>query len=331
VIVVPFLANLKFPAMVYVVVMGATTLVLVAWKARGRLREATAVMAAAAAALTLIEGINPYLTNTIAHGHPAYPAAGPDALPQAVHFDPAFAAQPRLVQVVRALMSQSSDQDEQPPRLKFPLSVHRSEIAAFGTVDTRIGGLGPLFGGALLIAGALVAFAAVKRRPGALVLALVTLGIFLSTLTIPFGYYSRYAPQLWLAAIPALLTDELRGAATRALATLLVVNTLLVAGASLGTQLFMERAHREQLRALANDASGSPVTFGYTDHEPFVNIDLHFDRYHIAHAYADSLACEHPAKLVSANVVVCLAAGRSPAAAPDLEQRAASLLSFLRR
>jgi hypothetical protein len=329
VLMVAFLANLKFPAMVYVVALALTALALVAWQERSRLREAVVVLAAAAT-LTFVEGINPYITNTIAHGHPAYPAAGPDAMTMVVHRDPEFAAQPRVVQLVRGLMSRSSDQDAQPPRAKLPFMVYPGELAAFGTADTRIGGLGPLFGGALLVAIVLVALQAVRRRPRGTVLALVCAGAILSTLIVPFGYYSRYAPQLWLAAIPALLTDELRGWGSRFLALVLAANALLVAGASLGTQVFLERLHREQLVTLARDAAGTPVTHAYVE-EPFANVDLHFEAHGIAHRHVDAVTCERPARLVRTQAMVCIGADRSPAPPPNPEERAAALLSVLRR
>ena len=328
-LLLPFLANLKFPAMVYVVAIAGTILVLVAWRERSRLREAV-VLIAVAAVLTLSEGINPYVTNAIAHGHPAYPAAGRDAIAMVVHRDPVFAAQPRIVQLARALMSRSSDQDDQPPRAKFPLSVHRSEVAAFGTVDTRIGGLGPLFGGALIIALGMAATAAARRRPRGAAVAALCFGAFLSALVIPFGFYSRYAPQLWLAATTALLTDELRGRMSRLLALIMALNTAFVGAASLGTQAYAERLHREQLTAIARDAAGQPVTFSFTENA-FVNVDLHFDAYRVAYRQVDTLGCERPALLLRTHALMCLGGDRSPAAPPDPEMRAAALLSALRR
>ncbi|MDQ8153815.1 MAG: hypothetical protein P3B98_04050 [Gemmatimonadota bacterium] len=324
-----FLANLKFPAAVYAALLGATALVLVAWRARAALRTALLVLAAAGSA-ALLEGINPFVTNTVLHGHPAYPAAGRNALKLAVHFDPVFAAQPRHVQVARSLLSQSSDNDAQPPRLKVPLSLHAEEFSAFTTVDTRIGGWGPLFGGALLLAWATLAVSLVARVKRAPALTICSVGVCASTLAIPFGHYSRYTPHLWLAAVVVLLLDDLRGPATRLLAVILCANLVLVGGIANGSLLLHDRVHRTQLRTLARDAAGREVTVAQFG--PFVNVDLHLRDYGIAYQFADTLACARPARLLKTHAHVCLPDGQSPQPEPvPLRMLESSLRTLLGR
>lgn len=309
-----FTANLKFPAAVYITLLSLVALGLAAWRAPGRLR-AVAVLVAAAGGAALLEGINPFVTNTILHGHPAYPAAGRDALPLAVHFEPVFAAQPRLVQVTRSLMSYSSDNDSQPPRAKLPFSVHPSEIAAFTTVDTRIGGWGPLFGGALLFAWVVLTVALVRRDARAPWLVLFAVGVAASTLAIPFGHYARYTPHLWLAAVAALLVDDLKGWATKLLTVVLVANLLLVAGPGIGAQLLHDRLHRAQLRGVVRDARGGEISVGKFG--PFVNVDLHLQRYGIRFRVTDSLPCERPARLLKTHARLCLPNAQSPEPEPE--------------
>ena len=319
-----FLSNLKFPGVVYAVFIAIATAVWVWTRHRSMARAAIAVVGATAAGTVCI-GVNPYVTNLAAYGSPVYPAAGRGAMTNVVHFDPAFAQQPRAIQLVRALASESSNVDDRPPRLKVPFAIHASEIQAFGTVDTRIGGLGPFFGGALLLAWGILAWAVVRNRPGAWILAALSGWLFCSALAIPFGYYSRYAPQLWLAALPALLVDGPRRAVTNALAVVLAVNTAFVGSVSLGTQLFVGIVQREQLRAIARDAAGGEITYAQAE-APFLNVDLHFAAYGIRSRAVRAPTCEAPARLLATHAMVCLPDGRSPAATPDPAREAAARL-----
>lgn len=310
-----FLANLRLSGLMYAALVATTIIIVVAWRARRRLRSALTIFAVAAG-LVVVQGINPYVTNTIVHGNPAYPVAGRDAVPHIVDYDPGFVAQSRVVQLVRSIFSRSTDDDRHPPHWKLPFTVHAGEFSAFTTVDTRIGGWGPLFGGALLVTWAMLAVAVAARVTHARMLALISLGFFLSALAIPFGYYSRYTPQLWFACLPPLMIAGPRWRAPKVLLTgLLVCNWLIVVGVCLGSQLLNERLHREQLRALAQAAGGGVVTFTYVE-EPFVNVDLHFDAYGIHYRKVDSLTCDRPARLLRTHAMLCLPGSRSPAPEP---------------
>jgi len=326
-IVAAFTANLKFPALVYVVMIGMVVVGVAVYCARERLFQIAAVFTLAAC-LVIVEGINPYITNTILHGNPAYPAAGPEARPLLVYREPVFLAQPRVVQLVRSVFSRSSGDEQTPPRAKLPFTIHADELGAFTTVDTRFGGWGPLFGGALIVAGLIIAIGVATRRAGAGTLALAAGVIVLSALAIPFGAYARYAPQLWLACFPALFVRDARPALTRFLIVVLAFNTALVGGVSLGSQLLEDHLQREQLTRLATDAGGGAITVNYGE-APFVNTDLHFAAYGIRYVVADTLRCATPARLLRTQVTMCLAGDRSPAPAPDPAAAAGPLLRFV--
>ena len=309
------LATIKFPATLWALLVGATGVGLAATRARARVRQAIA-LAAVACGTTLLEGINPFATNALHHGHPLYPAAGPNAIQNVVHFDPTFAARSRLSQLTISLLARSSDNDSQPPRLKVPLSVHAAELAAFTTVDTRIGGWGPLFGGILLAAFIALAAALASKAPRAPALALFSTCVATSALIIPFGHYSRYAPHLWLAGVAALLIDELRGRATKLIALLMATNLTIVGGVAIGSQVLHERLHRQQLRGIADAAHGDTITVAGIG--PFVNVDLHFRAYGIRYQFVDALTCDQPARLLKTHARICLSGGRSPAPEPQL-------------
>ena len=122
------------------------------------------VLAAAVALGFAGVGFNPYVTNTIRHGHPFHPAFGRDARPAVVtmHMPEDFQGRSRLTKLVRSIFSKSRNVRVSGERyrseLKVPLWIHnRHEVTTFASTSTRLGGWGPLFGGAVLIAGALAA------------------------------------------------------------------------------------------------------------------------------------------------------------------------------
>ncbi len=326
-VVAAFTANLKFPALVYVAMIAMAVAGITAYGARDRLRAVAGVFTLAAC-LAIVEGINPYVTNTILHGNPAYPAAGPNARPLLVYREPVFLAQSRLVQLARSVFSRSSNDEQTPPRAKLPFTIHADELGAFTTVDTRFGGWGPLFGGALIVAGLIVAIGVATRRAGAGALALLTGAVALSALVIPFGAYARYSPQLWLVCLPALFVRDARPVLVRFLVFILAANTALVGGVSLGSQLLDEHLQRRQLTQLAADAGGAAIAVNYGE-APFVNADLHFAAYGIRYGVVDAPRCAAPARLLRTQATMCLAGDRSPAPVPDPAAAAAPLLKFV--
>jgi hypothetical protein len=327
VFVASFLANVKFTGLVYAALIGIGTLASIAMFDRTRLRPALALMAAAAA-LATVQGVNPYITNTVLHGNPAYPGARIGAVPLAhvVYRDSAFAEQAAPVQLARSIFSESSDDDARAPRLKIPFTIHAGELGAFTTVDARTGGWGPLFGGALIIACGLLAAAVVRGDRRARALSALSACIVLSALAVPVGAYARYAPQLWLACIPALLIDDVRSWRTQLLAAAVGLNLVFVGSVSLGAQLFIDHLHRQQLRTLAALSRGDTLAYAQSN-EPFANVDLHFRAYAIRAAERTALHCEAPARLLKTHVDLCLPGDRSPPPPPDPLAVVAPLLS----
>lgn len=309
------LCTLKFTGAALVAQCGILALAWLAWRDRARFPSALR-LGVAAGVFALLAGINPYITNTVWYGHPAYPARGRDALPIAgwVHRDSAFSVRPRLEQVLTSMFAVSSDDSYRPPQLKLPFTVHANEVAAFTTLDTRIGGWGPLFGAALLVG--LLAFVVAWRRAEPVGgLALIALVIGASSLALPFGFYARYAPQLWLAVLPPLLLIRPR-LIVMVLAALVATNIAIVALASNVTGSLDQVLHRRQLAALAVDAAGGVITVSQ-EGAPFVNVDLHFTAYGIRYVTQDTPACPHPAVLLRTHAVLCLPDARSPQPTPD--------------
>lgn len=310
-----FLATAKFTSLVYVVAIAVALLAVAAWRDRAQLR-AVAVSVAIGAVLAAAAGVNPYATNAVLHGHPAYPAAGRDAVPlvRTVHRDSAFNARPAAVQLAISLFAVSTDDSYAPPVLKWPATLRGSEIGAFTTVDARLAGWGPFFSAALVLAWIMLGVAAWRGDPAAPMLLAASMAFVASALLVPFGFYARYAPQLWLAPVPALLLRARMTAGRPILAALLAANAAFVLAVSAGAHAVTERAARAQLAALA--AARTPLALSYGG-SPFTNVDLHLDAYGIAHREARTPACARPSALLATDARVCFDDGRSPPPPPD--------------
>jgi hypothetical protein len=145
--------QLKFTGLVYVVVFLAGFILLRAWKKR-TLRRQVYVAVLALELGTLVFGFNPYVTNTIENGHPFYPLFGHGDFARITltpNTPPAFLASSPARNLAESIFSRSRDW---PPgnTLKAPWQVDRSEWAAFEEPDVLVGGFGPLFAAALVLA-----------------------------------------------------------------------------------------------------------------------------------------------------------------------------------
>lgn len=330
VLIAAFLVNLKFTGGVYAAVLAVAAAMIIAATTPHRLRRAIA-LGGFAASIALLEGLNPYVTNTMHHGHPAYPGAGAGAVPVValVWRDRAFAARSAPVQLITSIFAQSTDDDAAAPVLKIPFTIHARELAAFFTVDTRLAGWGPWYSAGFVLALGMLVLAVVRGDKRAPFLLGASVVLTVSALAVPAAGYARYAPQLWLACIPALLLDDLRSWASRALAAVLIVNIVIVSVTSLGAQLFVERLHRGQLVELARDAGTDTVSVSQFD-APFVNVDLHLDAYGIRWKTRSTPECARPATLLKTHARICIEAARSPAPAPDPAAVAGQLFAALR-
>jgi hypothetical protein len=155
----------------------------------------------------LFVGFNPYLTNTAIHSHPLWPVYGPDAVPVAqADITPAdFAQENSLVALYRSIFYLSADPiTPKTSTPKLPFTIQPDEWKTFTTPDVRVGQMGPLFGGALILA-LLVAIAVLALggwRDWLVGLAFVVVGIVLfSVLINPDSWWMRYNPQMWLAVV----------------------------------------------------------------------------------------------------------------------------------
>ncbi|WP_243337788.1 hypothetical protein [Anaeromyxobacter soli] len=210
-----YLPNLKFTGVVYAV---GAALAFVAigllTRAPGVRRYAVALAVAIPLAVALV-GYAPYVTNAREHGHPFFPIMGPGKIDFMTANTPsALRGRDRLSALAIATFGACDGAEVHP---KAPFRVVEGELAWLGVVDLRVGGFGPLFSGALLVALAttllLLWRAPETRRDPAW---LVGAALVASVLVNPEAWWARYVPQLWL--VPILTAVVALRARRRALA-----------------------------------------------------------------------------------------------------------------
>lgn len=218
VIAFALLASVKASGVAYGGVFIVLAAPLLLWGCGIRPALRIGVLAASGVAVgVLVLGFNPYVTNTVRHGHPFYPLAGEGKLDIISNNAPAgVAEQLRLVKLFGSLAARSSSVIGGPVQAstlapKLPGAVSVAELKLFLTKnDVRIGGFGPWFSLALLLSIAGACWAWRRRRRSAwqqALLLLPTLLLLLSALAFPEPWWARYVPQVWL--IPLIVAAAL--------------------------------------------------------------------------------------------------------------------------
>jgi hypothetical protein len=305
-----YLSNLKFTGLAYALILGFGGVAAHAILQGCRAWATAGVLLLGILFGVVGPGLNPYLTNTLRAGHPFYPLMGPGRIDIMRGTPPAFARLTRLEKLARSNLSRSNGSLDVVPRLKVPFTVTRKELSAFAQPDTRVGGFGPWYGGALLLSTALfIGLLAHLRSKAALGLGAIAF-VFLSSLANPEAWWARYAPQLWfppllLAAWSASSLGWLRRAGL-ATAVAPSVNVFLVAMPSLREQVRATTALRAQLAGLREAARGHPVA---TDLGGVHAVGVRLSEAGLAHERVDAMACEAPVVLDSyPEAKVCLGA-----------------------
>ena len=212
--------QLKFTGVVYAAVFLAGFILLRAWKKRP-LRRQVYVAILALELGTLVFGMNPYVFNFFENGHPFYPLFGHGDFARIIlapNTPPAFLSSSPAKNLAESMFSRSRDW---PPgnTLKAPWQVDASEWAVFEEPDVLVGGFGPLFPAALVLALILLGLSFLgpllpgsslpgvgvfaSRATGA-VAAFAILILVGSVLPVSGCWWARYAPQVWLVPLVAL-------------------------------------------------------------------------------------------------------------------------------
>jgi hypothetical protein len=304
--------NNKFTAIGYaaVIVLGLLIALYMSEKFEG-LKTTLKISVISALLGLLVFGFNPYVTNTLRHGHPFYPLAGPGAKDVVEEFTPeSFKTMNRFQRLLVSNFSVSEENSTTKlgTTLKIPFTFTSKELTPFREPDVSIAGFGPLFGGTLLLAlviGLLSLRLNVSRSLAALGIAAVLL---ISAAINPAAWWARYVPQLWvIPAVFALLglsydNKKAMHALSWVLMGVMTLNVALIAYTNFSFQWKANQKLKEQLQTVAKAPQPVPVDFTYS-----WSNRARFEELGIAYEEVKEMkGCPNPLTLYRTGTTVCL-------------------------
>jgi hypothetical protein len=193
--------------------------------------------------VAVLIGFNPYITqyayHTLMHRAPFYPITY-DQLTSIDYNTPVdLRGKSFFEKGIRSIFSEPGQGLNESLRWQLPFFSNMDRLRQYAYPDVRIAGMGPWFGGAILLTLAVI-FLIGRRFSGVIGVLLILLTV--SIVTNPELWWARYVPQLWL--IPCLVAFEGHRVAnarekwlTRALIGALAINLILVSGSMLIEQV----------------------------------------------------------------------------------------------
>jgi len=274
--------NTKFTGLVYLCFFVLAGGLYCLWRRRDLVVRYGALVALALVFGIAVLGFNPYVTNTIYRGHPFYPVQGSTAFPSLAGRgrDPIelyetphnMMGRTRVLRLAYGVFGRpgTAPYGAKDATFMFPFAVTWRDFALYYFHDVRIGGFGPLFSGALLLALALAAAGCARRTLPCGVVLLLGGTIVASLLVSTHTWWARYGPHLWwlpIVPVAAALRVDGRGFVRRAavvIALLLLADTLLVSAVHMRWEWRSTQALRLQLADL-RQAGPMTVALAYFD------------------------------------------------------------------
>lgn len=276
------LCNTKFTGVVYAGAFSFFTMIALWLKKRKDIyRRVAGILSAGLILGILVIGFNPYVTNTIRHGHPFWPLLGANTIDIITqHEHPDFLKQNRVVKLVWSQLAEMRskalfDRKEAAetyglPRIKIPGEIKKQELLIAMSEDPRIGGFGPWFNIVFLLGLASLVVAA-KKKIFSKIEWLLLVGILTSVLLNPECWWARYAPQFYLFPILTLLFFIYRRNCSYRWCVILllpvIINILLVAAPVLAKQVVFEYRFSRDMNKIerAANETGCPIPVVFTD------------------------------------------------------------------
>ncbi|MGG1659095.1 hypothetical protein [Brevibacillus sp. NRS-1366] len=263
------LAQIKFTALVYAVLLGCSLLVLFFFFDRQKnWKNLFGWLAASLLISVVIVGYNPYITNTLSKGHPFYPLQGRGAVDIMTSNSPHdFKEIHSLHKLGISLLAKSENiASPNETTLKWPFTVTLGELKAFYAPDVRVAGFGPFFGGAILLTCLLLILVLTSDRAKAKPLLLICGLLLLTVIINPESWWARYVPQLWFIPILIAIAGwEAKKKATRYISRILVgillANMLLVGTAHTVGQFMINSYAKNQLQEIKDNGKTMLVDF----------------------------------------------------------------------
>ncbi|OGO27381.1 MAG: hypothetical protein A2136_01530 [Chloroflexi bacterium RBG_16_54_11] len=296
--------NIKFTASMYLLILTGGLFIFYAfrWYCQSSILPPLEILAAGTLVGIFVAGYQPYVTNTLNYGNPYYPVYGSQVFTQVFPFSEQapsnFEGKNRFEKLFLATFSRSQNiygQDSGP--IKFPLSVSIRELLQYGVADIRVGGFGPWFGAAVLLAMVIWLLLFFSNKMLGMIVSLVGGLIAFTALINPETWWARYAPQWWLIVVLVMcagLISQLKYARlfSYILLLMLALNIAMVAGSNLSQNALITWRTKQTFSELARQGE----TVLIYDH-PFELAHLKFDQWHLHYRVVDSLSdlpCPHP-------------------------------------
>jgi hypothetical protein len=290
--------NTKFTGLVYICFFFLAGGIYCLWRRRDLVIRYIVLSAAALVAAVVIFGYNPYVTNTIERGHPFYPMQGSAKWPSLAGRgrDPIelyetpqnMMGRNRFLRLSYGIFGRpgTAPYGARNANYMVPFAATWSDFALYYFHDVRIGGFGPWFSGALLIALGLTGYGLARRALPAGVLVLLCGAIIASLLVSTHTWWARYGPHLWwvpillaAAALMAPARSTLRRAGA-AIVLILLVNTAVLSAVHWQWEWRSSRALEQQLADLKT-AGPMTIDLAYFDvpvAERFKTFGVTYDR-----------------------------------------------------
>lgn len=239
--VITILVNLKFTGLVYAGLFSVFFLIfLLIVKKTVLVKQSLAVLIPSGLLAVLVTGFNPYITNSLSHGHPFHPLAGKNKTDIiGTNIPLPLIESNTFEKLIISTFSRSENfdnrkEDEQ-IKLKIPFTFDYAEIKAFQSEGIRLGGFGVFWSGILLVSVALffICLYLIRGRERIYLLAFCG-AVILSVAINPESWWARYIPQFWL--FPVILSvfilyfvkSTRLQIASKLLMALLILNSLIV-------------------------------------------------------------------------------------------------------
>lgn len=253
-------------------------------------------------------GYSPYIINTIRHGHPFYPIFGPGSADIVTSDMPAnFLEMNRFEKLFLSIFSKSENVFQpKVSRLKWPFTVSKDELNAFGFPDTRVGGWGPLFGGVIIISMVILLFGFGMDLRKAKVAAGVSLFIMISIIVNWESWWARFSPQLWIIPMPFIILSKyiqkgLLKHLGRILILALAINVILVSTSYIRWQYHFNGLLKQQLRSVGKEQDQILVKF-----YDFRSNRVRFNELDIRYKEIKEFKCLKYTQLISSDTKICV-------------------------
>jgi hypothetical protein len=263
--------NLKMTMVAYLVVAALGTSIIAIFICKNRLPVVVTICVLSFSTGFCFVGYSPYITNTINHGNPFYPVVGSESIDIISSQRPTNFSE--LNRVERLYLSLFGKPDWRPNVVSqpaIPFWIDKSHLTPFSVQDARVAGWGPLFSGAILIAGiGLIITGFNLRKKFRLIVSGLSVISFLllSALVNPELWWARLAPQIYLipiiiSIILLSLNDLFSKIISYTIIIILILNDSLISYFYFDRNYKTSKAINEKMKILAGWKTPLDVYFG---------------------------------------------------------------------